>query len=172
MEPYIGNGFEWRIIGFPQSGRSAKGQSNDEAERAHGCGAWDARVSHGAIEAVYRSDTSRRSIGRRALATPLSRSGRDWVHVTKSRRSSSIAKAGILGLVQSRSRFPCCMTMRRTSNILCRRIHPSFVMAGDNHARLVMLRDVEKGIGVVLAGKVQTEGEFRKSLWRLRLRRR
>lgn len=46
------------------------------------------------------------------------------------------------------------------------------VMVGDNHALLVMLRDVEKGIGDALAGKVQTEGEFRKSLRRLRLRRR
>ncbi|MEB2543770.1 hypothetical protein [Burkholderia cenocepacia] len=46
------------------------------------------------------------------------------------------------------------------------------VMVGDNHARLVMLRGVEKGIGDALAGRVQTEGEFRKSLRRLRLRKR
>jgi predicted protein tyrosine phosphatase len=46
------------------------------------------------------------------------------------------------------------------------------VMVGDNHARLVMLRDVEKGIGDALAGRVQTEGEFRKSLRRLRFRKR
>ncbi len=36
------------------------------------------------------------------------------------------------------------------------------VMVGDNHTRLVMLHDVEKGIGDALAGRVQTEGEFRK----------
>ncbi|KVR68964.1 hypothetical protein WL74_29450 [Burkholderia cepacia] len=46
------------------------------------------------------------------------------------------------------------------------------VMVGDNHAWLVMLRDVENGIGDALAGRVQTEGEFRKSLRRLRLRKR
>ncbi|EEE05546.1 hypothetical protein [Burkholderia multivorans] len=46
------------------------------------------------------------------------------------------------------------------------------VMVGDNHALLVMLRDVERGIGDALAGRVQTEGEFRKSLRRLRLRKR
>ncbi|WP_230946894.1 hypothetical protein [Burkholderia stagnalis] len=36
------------------------------------------------------------------------------------------------------------------------------VMVGDNHTRLIMLHDVEKGIGDALAGGVQTEGEFRK----------
>lgn len=46
------------------------------------------------------------------------------------------------------------------------------VMVGQDHTWLVKLRDIEGGIEDALAGRVQTECEFRKSLRRLRLRRR
>lgn len=64
MKPYIGNGFDFPRVSFRQSGRSAKGQSDDDAERAHGCGAEDASVSRGAVEVVGRRHASRRSRGR------------------------------------------------------------------------------------------------------------